>query len=135
MGLLKTLVLYFSTLAVCFGIDLIWLSLMNSRFYKPHLAGLMSDKVNWLPAILFYFLFIIGLLVLVVLPAVDRSSWIRAMLMGGLLGMVAYATYDLSNLATLKNWPAILTIVDILWGTVLSAAVASASYFIAKALS
>jgi uncharacterized membrane protein len=135
MGLFKTLMLYFSTLAACFGIDLIWLSLMNSRFYKPHLAGLMSDKVNWLPAILFYFLFIMGMLVLVVLPAVDRGSWIRAMLTGGLLGMVAYATYDLSNLATLKNWPVILTIVDILWGTILSAVVASASYFIAKALS
>lgn len=135
MGLLKTLMLYFSTLAVCLGIDLIWLSLMNSRFYKPHLAGLMSDKVNWPPALLFYVLFTIGMLVLVVLPAVDRGSWIRAMVMGGLLGMVAYATYDLSNLATLKNWPIILTIVDILWGTVLSAAVGSVSYFIARALS
>ncbi len=135
MGFFKTLVLYFSTLAVCFGIDLIWLSLMNSRFYKPRLAGLMSDKVNWAPAILFYFIFIVGMLVLVVLPAVDKGSWLRATLAGGLLGMVAYATYDLSNLATLNNWPAILTVVDIAWGTVLSAAVASAGYFIARAIS
>jgi uncharacterized membrane protein len=135
MGFFKTLILYFSTLAICFGIDLIWLGLMNSRFYKPQLAGLMSDKVNWLPAILFYLLFVIGLLLLVVLPAVDRGSWIRAMLLGGLLGMVAYATYDLSNLATIKNWPVVVTIVDIVWGTALSAILATISYFIAKALS
>ena len=135
MGLFKTLMLYFSTLAVCFGIDLIWLSLMNSRFYKPHLAGLMSEKVNWAPAFLFYVIFIVGMLVLVVIPAVDKGSWVRAMLTGGLLGMVAYSTYDLSNLATLNHWPAILTVVDIAWGTALSAAVASASYFIARALS
>ena len=135
MGVCKTLALYISTLAVFFGIDLIWLVLMNSRFYRPRLAGLMSDKVNWLPAILFYLLFIIGLLLLVVLPAVDHGSWIRAMLLGGLFGMVAYATYDLSNLATIKNWPVMVTIVDIVWGTALSAILASISYFIARALS
>jgi uncharacterized membrane protein len=135
MGFLKTLLLYFSTLAICFGIDLLWLGVMNSRFYKIQLAGLMSDKINWLPAILFYILFIIGLLLLVVLPAIDRGSWIRAMLLGGLFGMVAYATYDLSNLATIKNWPVIVTIVDIIWGTVLSAILALISYFIARTLS
>jgi uncharacterized membrane protein len=135
MGLFKTLVLYFSTLALGFAIDLVWLGLMNSRFYKPQLAGLMSEKVNWVPAFLFYVLFIVGMIVLVVIPAVDKGSWLRAMLTGGLLGMVAYATYDLTNLATLNNWPAILTVVDIAWGTVFSAAVASVSYFIARALS
>ena len=108
---------------------------MNSRFYKPQLAGLMSDKVNWLPGILFYILFVIGLLLLVVLPAVDNGSWIRVMLLGGLLGMVAYATYDLSNLATINNWSVVVTIVDIIWGTVFSAIVATISYFIAKAIS
>ena len=84
---------------------------------------------------MFYVILIVGMLVLVVFPAVDKGSWVRAMLTGGLLGMVAYSTYDLSNLATLNNWPAILTVVDIVWGTALSAAVASASYFIARALS
>jgi uncharacterized membrane protein len=135
MGFIKTLILYFSTLIVCFGIDLIWLGLMNSRFYKPNLAGLMSDKVNWAPAFLFYVIFIVGMLVLVVMPSVDKGSWVRATFTGGLLGMVAYATYDLSNLATLNNWPAILTAVDIAWGTALSAMVATVSYFIARALS
>jgi len=135
MGLIKTLILYFSTAAVFFAIDLVWLGLMNSRFYKIQLAGLMSDKVNWLPALLFYLLFIVGLLFLVVLPAVDQGSWLRAMLLGGLLGMVAYATYDLTNLATFKNWPVLVTIVDISWGATVSAIVATISYFIEKALS
>jgi uncharacterized membrane protein len=135
MGFGKTLVLYFATLAVFFVIDLIWLLLMNSRFYKIQLAGLMSNKVNWLPAILFYLFFVVGVLLLVVLPAVDRDSWIRAMLLGGLLGMIAYSTYDLSNLATIKNWPTVVTIVDIVWGTVLSAIVATISFYIARALS
>jgi uncharacterized membrane protein len=135
MGLLKTLILYLSTAAVFFAIDLIWLGLMNSRFYKIQLAEFMSDKVNWLPAILFYLLFIVGLLLLVVLPAVEHDSWIRALLLGGLLGMVAYATYDLTNLASIKNWPIVVTMVDIVWGTILAATVATISYFIAKALS
>jgi uncharacterized membrane protein len=135
MGLLKTLIVYFSTALVFFAIDLIWLGLMNSRFYKVQLAGFMSDKVNWLPAILFYLLFIVGLLLLVVLPAVEHDSWIRALLLGGLLGMVAYATYDLTNLASIKNWPIVVTMVDIVWGTILAATVATISYFIAKALS
>jgi uncharacterized membrane protein len=135
MGLLKTLILYLSTAVVFFAIDLIWLGLMNSRFYKPQLAGLMSDKVNWLPAILFYLLFIVGVVLLVVLPAIEHGSWINAMLLGGLLGMVAYATYDLTNLASIKNWPIVVTIVDIVWGTILAATVATISYFIAKALS
>jgi uncharacterized membrane protein len=135
MGLLKTLILYLSTAAVFFAIDLIWLGLMHSRFYKVQLAEFMSDKVNWLPAILFYLLFIVGLLLLVVLPAVEHDSWIRALLLGGLLGMVAYATYDLTNLASMKNWPTVVTMVDIVWGTILAATVATISYFIAKALS
>jgi len=135
MGFLKVVILYFSTLAICFVIDIIWLGFMNSRFYKPQLAGLMSDKVNWLPGILFYVLFVVGLLLLVVMPAYNNESWVSAILLGGLLGMVAYATYDLSNLATIKNWPVVVTIVDIIWGTVFSAIVATISYFIARALS
>lgn len=134
MGTPKVLILYFITLVISFTVDLIWLSLMNSHFYKIKLAGLMADKINWLPAILFYLLFVVGLILLVVLPALDRGSWLRATMLGGLFGMVAYSTYDLSNAATLKNWPVILSIVDILWGTTFSALIATISYFIANAL-
>ena len=134
MAFTKILALYFSVLAIGLVIDVVWLVLMNPRFYKVQLGGLMSGQVNWLAAGLFYALFIIGLIVLVILPAVDRGSWSNAILLGGLLGMVAYSTYDLTNQATLKDWPLIVTIVDIVWGTVLSASLATIGFFIAKAL-
>ena len=135
MEFFQVVILYFITLAIGFVIDLVWLGVMNSRFYKPQLAGLMSDKVNWLPGILFYVLFIVGLLALVVIPAFNNESWLSAMLMGGLLGMIAYGTYDLTNLASMKNWPVPVTVVDIIWGTVFSATVATIGYFIAIAIS
>jgi uncharacterized membrane protein len=134
VGIMRSLVLYAATLAVFFGIDLIWLAIMNKRFYAVQLNGLMSDKVQWVPAILFYFLFIAALIILVVLPAAGAGSWLKACALGALLGMVAYATYDLTNLSTIKDWPLAVTVVDIVWGTAISAIVATISYFIAGAL-
>ena len=130
----KILILYIATFGVFFLIDLIWLILMNSRFYKKELSKLMAEKVKWFTAILFYLLFIIAVLVLVVLPAVSNGSWITALLHGGLLGMVCYGTYDLTNLASIRYWPLKVTVVDILWGTVLSATVSTTSFFIATAI-
>jgi len=134
MGFGKSVLLYLATFGVFFIIDLVWLLVMNSRFYKIQLAGLMSEKVKWLPAILFYLLFIVGVLLLVVLPAVDHGTWLSALLLGGLLGMLCYGTYDLTNLASIKNWPLKVSIVDIIWGTVLSAVVAVTGFFIATAM-
>ena len=130
----KILILYIATFGVFFLIDLIWLVLMNSRFYKKELSGLMAVKVKWFPAILFYLLFIVAVLVLAVLPAVDNGSWVTALLYGGLLGMVCYGTYDFTNLASIRDWPLKVTVVDIIWGTVLSATVATISFFIATAI-
>ena len=130
----KAVLLYFATFCVFFVIDLIWLVTMNSRFYKVQLSELMAEKVKWPPAILFYLLFIVGVLLLVVLPAVDHGTWISAFLLGGLLGMISYGTYDLTNLASIKNWPFKVSIVDIIWGTILSAIVSTMSFFIATAL-
>ena len=130
----KAVLLYFATFGVFFVIDLIWLLVMNSRFYKVQLSELMAEKVKWIPAILFYLLFIVGVLLLVVLPAVDHGTWLSALLLGGLLGMISYGTYDLTNLASIRNWPLKVSIVDIIWGTVLSAVVTTASFFIALAL-
>ena len=134
MSAVRILVLYAGTLLVFFAIDLIWLTVMSKRFYAVQLSGLMSDKVQWLPAILFYLLFIAGLIILAVLPGIEAGSWLKACALGGLLGMIAYATYDLTNLSTLKNWPLVVTVVDIVWGTVLASVVATASYFIGNAL-
>ena len=130
----KIFILYIATFGVFFFIDLIWLVLMNSRFYKKELSGLMAEKVKWIPAILFYLLFIVAVLVLVVLPAVDNGSWVTTLLYGGLLGMVCYGTYDFTNLASIRDWPLKVTVVDMIWGTVLSATVATISFLIATAI-
>jgi uncharacterized membrane protein len=92
----------------------------------------MTPKVNWAAAILFYLLFLAGLVVFVIAPAVEKDSWERALLFGVLFGLVTYATYDLTNLATLKDWPLALTIVDLTWGTALAGSVSVGTYLIAS---
>ena len=134
MSVLKTFLASFITGIIFTGIDFIWLSIMTSRLYKPQLAGYMADRVNILPAVLFYILFTIGLMVLAVFPAVDRGSLIRAVVFSGLLGLIAYATYDLTNLSSIKNWPLIITVVDIAWGTTLAAISGALGYLVTRAL-
>ncbi len=113
------------------AIDMVWLTLIAKNFYAKHLGSLLSPQVNWLAAILFYLLFIAGIVVFTVTPALAQHSWLKALLLGALFGLITYATYDLTNLATLKNWPVLVTIIDLIWGTVLSASVSVATYFIA----
>jgi len=116
------------------AIDMVWLTLIAKNFYAKHLGSLLSPQVNWLAAILFYLLFIAGVVVFTVTPALAQHSWLKALLLGALFGLITYATYDLTNLATLKNWPVLVTIVDLIWGTVLSASVSVATYLIATKL-
>ncbi len=115
------------TFVVFMFVDLIWLGFVAKKLYSKYLGYIMSDKVNWSAAILFYVLFIIGLLVFVINPAKGVSN---ALLLGAFFGLVTYATYDLTNLATLKNWPVFITIIDLIWGTVLSASTSTISYLI-----
>jgi uncharacterized membrane protein len=124
--------LYLSTLAVFLVVDLIWLSLVARGFYKKQLGFLMSSSPNWLAAILFYLLFIAGLLVFVVVPGLESGSIKITLLHAALFGLVTYATYDLTNLATVKNWPVLITIVDLGWGTVLSVIVSLFSFLIGQ---
>lgn len=91
----------------------------------------MRSPVLWTPAILFYLIFLVGVVVFVIEPAVERREWMRALWMGALFGLITYATYDLTNLATLKNWPLPLVLVDLAWGTVLTASVAVGTYWLA----
>ena len=91
----------------------------------------MTPNINWLAAIIFYLLFIAGMVIFVIRPAVEMNSWQHAVLYGALFGLITYATYDLTNLATLKDWPVLVTIVDLAWGTVLSLSVSVISFFIA----
>jgi len=124
--------LYLSTLAVFLVVDLIWLSLVARGFYKKQLGFLMSSSPNWLAAILFYLLFIAGLLVFVVVPGLESGSIKITLLHAALFGLVTYATYDLTNLATVKNWPVLITIVDLGWGTALSVIVSLFSFLIGQ---
>jgi uncharacterized membrane protein len=122
--------LFFVALASFFAIDMVWLVLVAKSFYQKHIGFLMRPDINWIAAIIFYLMFIAGLAIFVISPAVEKHSWIHALLFGSLFGLITYATYDLTNLATMKDWPLIVTIVDLIWGMVVSASVSVITYFI-----
>lgn len=124
--------LYVIALSVFFAVDLVWLGLVAKNFYRNQIGFLMAPNINWLSAIIFYVLFIVGLVLFVVIPAVKNGSWTYALLYGALFGLITYATYDLTNLATLKNWPVLVTVVDLVWGSFLAAFVSIVTYYIAS---
>ena len=127
--------LYFATLIAFFAIDMLWLGLVARTFYRKYLGFLMAPSPNWLAAIIFYLLFVVGIVVFAVLPGLETRSLKTTLLRAALFGLIAYATYDLTNLATVKDWPLIVTIVDLIWGTVVSVAVSYAGYMAGKWLS
>jgi uncharacterized membrane protein len=121
---------FFTALIVFFAIYMIWLVLIAKNFYRKQIGFLMKSEINWIAAIVFYLLFIIGLVTFVISPAVEKHSWAHSILFGALFGIITYATYDLTNLATIKGWPVLITIVDLAWGMVLSASVSFVTYLI-----
>ncbi len=132
---MKTFALsYLSVAVIMLGLDAIWLSLTATPLYRAQLGSLMLPKPVITPAVLFYVLYVLGLVVLVVLPALTARSWGFALTRGALLGCVAYATYDLTNQATLRGWSTTLTLADLAWGTALSAAAATGAFFIVNAV-
>jgi uncharacterized membrane protein len=124
--------LYFITLPIFLVIDMIWLGLVAKNFYAKHLGFLMKTDINWTAAIIFYLVFIVGLIIFVIMPALEKNSWVTALLLGALFGLITYATYDLTNLATIKEWPLLITVIDLIWGTVLAASVSVVSFLIAS---
>jgi len=126
--------LYLIALPVFFAIDMVWLGLVAKGFYRRQVGSLMRSPVNWVAAVAFYLLFILGLVVFVVAPAMDQGSWERAILHGALFGFIAYSTYDLTNLATLRDWPLLVTVVDLAWGAVLAGSVSVITYAIGSGL-
>jgi len=132
MSPLKMLGLYVISLVVFLGVDFVWLSTMGDRFYRKQLGSMMRETPNLGIALLFYLVYVIGALVLVVLPAAEKGSVVAALLGGALLGLVAYGTYDITNLSTLTGWPTIVAVVDLIWGTTLTAVVSTAGYFVAR---
>lgn len=123
--------LYLVALPVFLLIDMIWLGLLAKNFYREQIGFLMKTDVNWTAAIVFYLLFITGLVLFVITPAVKSNSWSYALLFGALFGLVTYATYDLTNLALTKDWPLLVTIVDSIWGSFIAASVSVITYFVA----
>jgi uncharacterized membrane protein len=126
--------LYAIALPVFFAIDMAWLGLVAKNFYRNQIGFLMADEINWTAALAFYLLFVVGLVLFVIAPALEKNSWVSALLLGALFGLISYATYDLSNLATLKGWPLLVTLVDLAWGATLAALVSIITFFIARML-
>jgi uncharacterized membrane protein len=124
--------LYLLTVPVFFAIDLLWLGVVAKNFYQDNLAHLLSPDVNWPAAFIFYFMYIAGIILFAVKPGLDAGSLAKAALWGALFGFFTYATYDLTNLATLREWPIKVVVVDILWGTLLCTSVASCSFMIGR---
>jgi len=128
MNLLRQIYLYLICLGAFLVIDLTWLGVVARNFYRRQIGELMADSTNWVAAFTFYLLFVVGVVLFVVNPAIQKESLAWSVGIGFLFGLITYATYDLTNLATLANWPLRLTLVDLLWGGVLSASVSLVGY-------
>ncbi len=132
MGITFYLKLYALTVPVFFVIDILWLGVVARGFYRKNLSFILSDDVNWTAAIVFYLIYIAGILFFAVRPAVLNASWVQAAVLGALFGFFTYATYDLTNMATIKNWPLIIVVIDILWGVFLCTLVSCTAFMISK---
>ena len=113
-------------------IDFVWLSVVANKFYKSQIGTLLLEKPNMLAAVAFYIIYVVGIVVFVLTPALEKNSWQYAAGYGALFGLIAYATYDLTNLATLKGWTLKLVVVDLLWGAALTGGVAVISYWVIR---
>lgn len=130
MQISRILLTYAVSVPVFFAVDMIWLGVIAKGFYRKALEPLLTHNINWIAAIVFYFLFLVGILIFALLPGMEKRSLRYTVLMAALFGFIAYATYDLTNLATLRDWPLLLSMVDMLWGAFLSASTAGATYLI-----
>ena len=124
--MVRYLIAYVATVIVMIAIDLLWLGVIAKPMYQQGIGHLMAAQPNIPAAILFYLIFPLGLMVFAVLPNAAPAAWSKALIYGALFGFFAYATYDLTNLATLKQWPVALSVIDIAWGSLVSS-VASVS--------
>ena len=128
MNIQSFVALYAISVPVFFLIDMVWLGFIASNFYKEKLGDMM--EISWGPAVGFYLVYLIGLTLFAMYPALANGGWKYALLYGALFGFFTYATYDMTNLATLKDWPVSVVVVDIIWGTVLGASVAGLTVYI-----
>ena len=132
MALVPMLKLYGLTSIVFFAIDLVWIGVVAAGFYQKHLGHLLRPDVLWGAAVLFYLLYIAGLVVFAVLPGLEAGSLTRTVALGAFFGLVAYATFDLTCMALFANFPVVVVVVDLLWGMVLSATVSAAGFALGR---
>ncbi|MCJ7448070.1 MAG: DUF2177 family protein [Bacteroidales bacterium] len=127
IGYLKT---YGVAFVVFITIDLVWLGFVANNLYKKYLGFIMRPNPNWIVAIIFYVLYLAGLVFFVIHPALEKENWRYALFAGMFFGLITYATYDLTNLATLKDWPALITVIDLIWGTTLGGLVSLITWWV-----
>ena len=130
--MLKYVVTYLGTGLAFAAVDFVWLAWLSAGIYRPTLDPVLAPEVNMVAAVIFYLAYVLGVVVLAVVPAGREGRWTKAALTGAMLGAFAYATYDLTNQATLKTWSTVVTLADMAWGTVVTTAAASAGYFVAS---
>ena len=132
MNIKNIIISYLLTLIVFLAVDMFWLGIISKNLYQKYLGSFLTDKVNWTAALIFYLIYVVGISIFAIYPAVSKGSAFNAILMGALFGIFTYATYDLTNLATLKGWPLNIVFIDILWGAALSALVSFSGFHIVK---
>jgi len=123
---------YLIAVPVFFAIDMLWLGFIANNIYRKGIGFIMKDSPNWTAAIIFYLLYLLGMVFFVIQPSLEKQSWKYALFVGMFFGFITYATYDLTNLATLKNWPIHITLIDLLWGTFLGGSVSVVTHLIAS---
>jgi len=131
---MKYIYLYIISFVIFLVIDYIWLNFIAKNIYSTKLGHLLADKPKLFPALIFYLIFVVGIIIFAVLPGYEAQNIWKTVMLGALFGFLTYSTYDLTNLATLKNWPVSVTIIDLIWGTSISTTVSVAGYFVAKML-
>lgn len=125
---------YLATGGAFLVLDMIWLTFSASRLYRPVIGEIMADTVNLAPAVAFYLIYLTGVFVLAILPAAEANSWKRLLIHAAVFGFCAYATYDLTNQATLKVWSTTITLIDLTWGTFVTTAAASVGFLVMRAV-
>lgn len=127
--MLKLLTTYFIALLSFFAMDMLWLGVIFKNYYKQKLGFVLSPAPNWAVAIVFYIVYIAGILFFAINPSFKEMDWKVAIVNGALLGGLCYATYDLTNMATIAKWPLDIVIIDILWGMIITGSVSAITYF------
>ena len=129
---IQYILIYLSSLIPAFLLDMVWLGFISPDLYQSQIGHLFAENINWMVGLSFYLMFPIGLIIFVIIPALHKRSLKKALLYGALFGFFCYMTYDLTNWATLKDWPALISFIDMAWGTFLAMTVSGITYIVSS---